>query len=171
LRHALSLILLVVLVSGLGACASSSGPNEITDKDVQRAAEGPTANEIFMSRFASGYGRVPTFEEMSAFRIELEEAVSAYLAAHPDVSTSPRASQFTFRRRVALGMTKEEVQLLAGLPYSTTTDEALMAAAAHQFWPAVKVRAREMWVYPAGWQFYFDGDRLVDLTVFGKPPL
>ena len=170
MRHALSLILLVALANGVGACTSSA-PKPITDEDVQRAAEGPTANEIFLSRFASGYGRVPTFEEMSAFRLELEGAVSAYLAAHPDISTSPRASQFTFRRRVALGMTKEEVQLLGGLPYSTTTDATEMAAAARQFWPAVKVHAREMWVYPGGWQFYFDSDRLVDLTVFGKPPL
>jgi hypothetical protein len=42
---------------------------------------------------------------------------------------------------------------------------------ARQFWPAVQQRAREMWVYPAGWQFYCDADRLMDLTVFGKPPL
>jgi hypothetical protein len=35
----------------------------------------------------------------------------------------------------------------------------------------VKRHAGEMWVYPGGWQFYFDTDRLVDLTVVGKPPL
>ena len=37
--------------------------------------------------------------------------------------------------------------------------------------PTIKERATEMWVYPGGWQLYFDADRLVDLTVVGKPPL
>lgn len=124
-----------------------------------------------MSRFAQGYGRPPTFEESAAFRVELEQRVSDYLAKHPDINTSTRASHFTFHRRVAVGMTKEEVTLLAGLPEEATRDEAPMQTAARQFWPAVKQRAKEMWVYPGGWQFYFDDDRLVDLTVFGKPPL
>lgn len=114
---------------------------------------------------------MPTFDESSAFRVELEHRVSDYLTKHPEISTSPRASQFTFHRRVAVGMTKEEVVLLAGPPDDRTTDETRMREAARQFWPAVQQRAREMWVYPGGWQFYFDGDRLVDLTVFGKPPL
>jgi hypothetical protein len=161
------LAVLIALVA-LAGCASSTGP---TDKDVQRATEGPTAEEVFMSRFLRGYGRLPTFDESTAFRIELEERVSNYLAAHPDLSTSPRASQFTFHRRIAVGMSKEEVMLLAGAPYEVTGDEARMQAAARQFWPSIKERAKEMWEYPGNWQFYFEGDRLVDLTVFGKPPL
>lgn len=124
-----------------------------------------------MRRFLQGYGRLPTFDESAAFRIELEQRVSDYLTKHPDIGTSPRASQFTFHRRVSVGMTKEEVMLLAGVPYEETEDGAQMQAAARQFWPAVKQRVKEMWIYPGGWQFYFDGDRLVDLTVFGKPPL
>jgi hypothetical protein len=68
-------------------------------------------------------------------------------------------------------MSKEEATLLAGAPELTTREEAPMQMAARQFWPAIKQHAKEMWVYPGGWQFYFDGDRLVDLTVFGKPPL
>ncbi len=124
-----------------------------------------------MSRFLQGYGRLPTFDESAAFRVELEQRVSDYLTRHPEVSTSPRASHFTFHRRVSVGMSREEVMLLAGAPYEATRDEAQMQAAARQFWPAVKQRAREMWVYPGGWQFYFEGDRLVDLTVAGKPPL
>mgnify|MGYP001268884484 FL=1 len=27
-----------------------------------------------------------------------------------------------------------------------------------------------MWGYPGQWVLYFNGDRLVDLTVVGKPP-
>jgi hypothetical protein len=161
------LAMLIALMSLVG-CATSTQPS---DKDVQRATEGPTADEIFMSRFLRGYARLPTFDESTAFRIELEQRVSDYLAKHPEVSTSPRASLFTFHRRISVGMTKEEVTLLAGTPYEATTDEAKMQAAARQFWPSIKVRAKEMWVYPGDWQFYFQDDRLVDITVFGKPPL
>jgi hypothetical protein len=157
-----------LVVLSLAGCATSSGPS---DKDVQRATEGPTADEVFMSRFLEGYGRLPTFDESTAFRIDLEQRVSEYLTKHAELSTSPRASQFTFHRRVSVGMSKEEVALLAGTPKETTQEEAPMRTAARQFWPAVKQRAKEMWVYPGNWQFYFDGDRLVDLTVFGKPPL
>ena len=159
------LALLCALV-GFAGCAT--GPS---DKDVQRATEGPAAEEVFMGRFLKGYGRLPTFDESTAFRVELEQRVSDYLSKHPELSTSPRASHFTFHRRIAVGMTKKEVGLLAGVPYEVTQDEAEMQAAARQFWPAVQPHAKEMWVYSGGWQFYFDGERLVDLTVLGKPPL
>ena len=106
-----------------------------------------------------------------AYRQEMDQRVSDYLAKHPELSTSPRASLFTFQRRVSVGMTKEEVTLLAGAPYEETADEEQMQAAARQFWTAVRFHAKEMWVYPGGWQFYFERDRLVDLTVVGKPPL
>jgi hypothetical protein len=157
----------VITLVGLGGCATA----ELSDKDVQRATEGPTADEVFMSRFLRGYARLPTFDESIAFREELDQRVSDYLARHPELSTSPRASLFTFHRRISVGMTKEEVTLLAGTPYEETGDEEQMQAAARQFWAAVRVHAKEMWVYPGGWQFYFESDRLVDLTVVGKPPL
>jgi hypothetical protein len=157
---------LLILALTLAGCATSP-----SDKDVQRATEGPTAEEIFMNRFLQGYGRLPTFDESSAFRVELEQRVSDYLTRHPEISTSARASHFTFHRRVAVGMTKEQVTLLAGPPEDSTREQARMEAAARQFWPAIKQNATEMWAYPGAWQFYFDGDRLVDLTVFGKPPL
>ncbi len=124
-----------------------------------------------MIRFVNGYARLPTFDESTAFRMDLDQRVSDYLAKHPDLSTSERASQFTFQRRIAIGMTREEVVLLAGVPSARTPDQALMQEAAQQFWPEVKRHAKEMWVYPGGWQFYFDDDRVVDLTVRGKPPL
>jgi len=159
-------IVVIALVS-LGGCATAV-PSE---QDVQRATEGPTADEVFMSRFLKGYARLPTFDESMAFRQEMDQRVSDYLAKHPELSTSPRASLFTFQRRVSVGMTKEEVMLLAGVPYEETADEEQMQAAARQFWAAVRLRAKEMWVYPGGWQFHFESDRLVDLTVAGKPPL
>jgi hypothetical protein len=168
LRLSALAVALVALVAA-GGCAT--GKKEPTDADVQRAAEGPTADKLFMGRFLRGYGRLPTFEESAAFRIDVEERVSDYLAKHPDLSTSPRASQFTFQRRINIGMNKEEVLLLAGVPYETTEDQKKMEEGARQFWPTVKVRAKEMWVYPDGWKFYFADDQLVDLTVFGASPL
>jgi len=158
----------VVLIASASFAACATGS---TDQVVQRATEGPSANEVFMTRFVNGYARLPTFDESTAFRMDLDQRVSDYLAKHPDLSTSERASQFTFQRRIAIGMTREEVVLLAGVPSARTPDQALMQEAAQQFWPEVKRHAKEMWVYPGGWQFYFDDDRVVDLTVRGKPPL
>jgi hypothetical protein len=165
------LVALMALLALAGCATANKAGKEPTDQDVQRAAEGPTAEKLFMSRFLKGYGRLPTFDESTAFRMDIEQRVSDYLVKHPDLSTSPRASQFTFQRRIAVGMTKEEVVLLAGVPYETTEDQKRMETAARQFWPAIKVRAKEMWLYPDDWQFYFSDDHLVDLTVFGKPPL
>jgi len=158
--------LLVAAFVGLGGCASSEKHEE-----VQRATEGPTAAEVFSSRFQDGYGRAPTFDESMAFRIDLDERVADYMTKHPELGTSPRASQFTFQRRVTIGMTKEEVLLLVGKPSDATPDEEQMREGARQFWPSIKEHAAEMWIYPGGWHFYFQADRLVDLTVVGKPPL
>jgi hypothetical protein len=165
MRRAWRVAVLVSLVS-LGGCAMGQ-----SEQAVQRTTEGPTAEEVFRNRFLNGYGRLPTFDESLAFRADLDQRVSDYMAKHPEVSTSTRASQFTFQPRISVGMTKEEVVLLGGTPYAATPDEAEMQAAARQFWPTVKEHATEMWVYPGGWQLYFGGDRLVDLTVVGKPPL
>src|SRR5207237_7320018 len=115
--------------------------------------------------------RLPTFDESSAVRVELENRVSSYLTAHPELSTSPRVSQFTFHRRIAVGMTRDEVMLLAGDPSAVSIEQMRMASAAGQFWPAVRQRASEMSLYPGGWSFYFYRDRLVDVTVACHPPL
>lgn len=93
------------------------------------------------------------------------------MTKHPDIATSPRASQFRFERRVDLGMNKEEVTLLLGAPDAVTADAERMKASAAIFWPEVSKQAKEMWTYPSGWSLYFDADRLVDITVKGKPPI
>lgn len=136
---------------------------------MQRAAEGPTASEIYYHRFVTGYARTPTFDEQFAWRDDLDRRISDYLVQHPELAVSPQARQFRVERRVSVGMTREEVTLLAGRPDSTTAETAAMEAGAKQFWPQMRDRAKEMWVYPNGWRFYFDGDRLVDMTVAGKP--
>mgnify|MGYP001367718454 FL=1 len=81
---------------------------------------------------------MPTFDETSAFRDDLDLRVSQYLGRHPDVSSSSRVSQFAFARRVAVGMSKEEVVLLIGPPVATTQGGARMQEAAKQFWPRVR---------------------------------
>jgi hypothetical protein len=143
----------------------------VSDVPVQRATVGPSANQVFNARFVRGYARLPTFDETSKFRDDLDRRVGEYLAKNPQLATSPRASQFRFERRVDVGMTKPEVTLLLGTPDMTTTDPVLMRAAAQLFWTEIGKRAKEMWQYPSGWSLYFDGDRLVDLTVAGKPPI
>jgi hypothetical protein len=155
----------------LGAVLALAGCATGKATDIQRATEGPTAEEVYTARFAGEYGRAPSFDETLAFRAALDDRVAAYLSRHPDLSTSTRASQFTFHRRVAVGMTRDEVTLLLGAPSTHTDDPARMAASAGQFWPAISESARAMWVYAGGWALYFDGDRLVDITVTGKPPL
>jgi len=52
-----------------------------------------------------------------------------------------------------------------------TADAERMKASAAIFWPEVSKQAKEMWTYPSGWSLYFDADRLVDITVKGKPPI
>jgi hypothetical protein len=138
---------------------------------VQRATVGPSADEIFYARFLRGYAREPTFEENTKFRDDLDRRVGEYLGKNPQLATSPRASQFRFQRRVDVGMTKEEVTLLLGQPDRTSQDPTLMGDTAKTFWAEIGKRAKEMWRYPSGWTLYFDGDRLVDLTVARKPPL
>jgi hypothetical protein len=138
---------------------------------VQRATIGPRADSIYNARFVRGYSRLPTFDETAKFRDELASRVSDYLTRHPDLATSPRASQFRFERRVDLGMTKEEVTLLLGAPDAATADPDRMKASAAMFWPDVSKHAKEMWTYPSGWSLYFGADRLVDITVWGKPPI
>lgn len=122
-------------------------------------------------RFAQGYGRLPTFEESAAWRDDLDRRVGDYLNRNSAIGTSPRSSQFRFQRRVSVGMTKEEVALLVGPPDAVATDEATMKLAAEHFWPDIGRRAKEMWVYPPGWQLYFDGDRLTDVTARGRAPI
>ncbi len=152
------LLLLVLLVAGaLSGCASGGA--------VQRATQGPTADEVWVARFVQGYGRLPTFDEQVAWKEGLESRVLAYLSRRPELATSTRASQFRFQRRVMVGMQKDEVVLLLEQPDTMTSDEAAMRAAAGRFWEPIGRHAKEMWIYPSGWRLYFDGDRLVDVIV------
>ena len=158
------LLLLVLLVAGaLSGCASGGA--------VQRATQGPTADEVWLARFFQGYARWPTFDEKVAWKDGFESRVLAYLSRRPEVATSPRAGQFRFQRAVMVGMTKDEVVLLLDQADTVTSDGAAMRAAAGRFWEPIGRHAKEMWIYPSGWRLYFDGDRLVDVIVADRRPL
>jgi len=157
-------LLLVLCAAGaLSGCASGGG--------VQRATQGPAADDVWVARFVQGYGRLPTFDEEIAWKEGLESRVLAYLSRRPEVATSPQASRLRFQRSVVIGMQKDEVVLLLEQPDTMTSDEAKMRAAAGRFWEPIGKYAKEMWTYPSGWRLYFDGDRLVDVIVAGRRTL
>jgi len=156
--------LFVLFAAGaVSGCASGGG--------VQRATQGPAADDVWVARFVQGYGRLPTFDEEIAWKEGLESRVLAYLSRRPEVATSPQASRLRFQRSVVIGMQKDEVMLLLEQPDTMTSDEAKMRAAAGRFWEPIGKHAKEMWTYPSGWRLYFDGDRLVDVIVAGRRTL
>jgi hypothetical protein len=161
-------LLLLVVAGALSACATTDGEKSV---DVQRATQGPTAEEVWMARFVKGYDRFPTFDEKVAWKEGLETRILAFFSQRPDIATSPRASQLRFERSVVVGMQKDEVVLLLEQPEASTSDPTAMRAGAGRFWPPIGARAKEMWTYLPGWRLYFDGDRLVDMVVAGRSPL
>ncbi|MBI4588113.1 MAG: hypothetical protein HY725_04700 [Candidatus Rokubacteria bacterium] len=157
LRPSTILLLLAVL---LGGCAIFTIE--------QRTVEGPTADDIWKTNFRAANGRSPRFEESRTFEDELDRRVRAYLARNSEVAYTPRAGQLRFWRQVTVGMTKEEVSLLLGKPQETTDDPARMELLARKFWPMVKPKAKEAWLYPPGWTLYFDGNTLTDITQYHR---
>ena len=139
--------------------------------DLQRATRGPSADEVWLARFLRGYGRLPTFDERTAWKEGYESRILAYLSRRPEVATSLRASQLRSQRVAVVGMQKDEVIVLLEQPDAVTSDQAAMRAAAGRFWPPIEKHAKEMWTYPNGWQLYFDGDQLADVIVAGHSPL
>jgi hypothetical protein len=169
IRLAIHRAVLLLLVAGvLAACATT---RDETSVDVQRAMQGPTAEEVWMARFVQGYGRFPTFDEKVAWKEGLEARILAFLSQRPEIATSPQASQLRFQRSVVVGMQKSEVVLLLEQPDASTSDRTAMRAGAGRFWSPIGAHAKEMWTYPPGWRLYFDGDRLVDMIVAGRSPL
>lgn len=159
-------VLFALLLPALGVgCAT------LATVPAQRATQGPTADQVYQTRFAGSHGRGPTFDETLAWKREFDDRVQAYVARHPELRTSPRLAALRVERRIAVGMSKDEVVLLAGPPLAVSSDPEAMRRAAAQFWPEVGRHAKEMWVYPGGWHLYFEDDRLVDLTVSGAPAL
>jgi hypothetical protein len=153
-------LLLVVLTVALAACASLSVRE-------QRTLQGPTALEMWAASVVLRTGREPTFDEQHQWDSQMERRISKYLSEHPEIASSPEASNFTFLRQVAVGMTKEQALLLLGPPAGTSTDAAEIEKLARAYWPAVKAgNVTEVWVYHLGWRLYFNGPRIVDITQY-----
>jgi hypothetical protein len=152
-------LLLVIVAVVLAACATAS-----RDAVDLRTTRGPTAQQLWLYRALAQTGREPTFEERNHWDSQLEARISAYLRQHPEAANSLDVSAFRFDRQVAVGMAREQVVILLGAPAATTTDRKEMERLARRFWPELQANVTEAWTYPLGWQVYFAGARLIDIT-------
>jgi hypothetical protein len=142
----------------------------LTGKPVeQRTTQGPTAQQMFNLRVMDETGREPTFEEKRVWDQQIEERISVYLRAHPEKANGLDVSTFRFLRQAAVGMDKEQILILLGAPMLVSGDQAQMEQIARRYWPLIQGNATEVWVYPLGWNFFFAGQRLVDITQFLPP--
>jgi hypothetical protein len=150
---------MLLVGAGVGGCA--------TGRDLeQRTTQGPTAQQMFNLRVLSQNGREPTFEERRLWDQEIEERIGVYLRAHPEKANALDVSAFRFLRQAAVGMDKEQIMILLGPPVTLTADQAQMEKIARGYWPQIQGNATEVWVYPLGWNLFFAGQRLIDITQF-----
>ena len=154
-----------VLVCALvaGGCIPRRGPIE------QRSTQGPTSTQMLNLRVLAESGREPTFEERRQWDTQVEEKISAYLRANPEKASALDVSTFRYLRQVTVGMDKEQVLILLGAPVSVSGDQAQMEKIARVYWPQIKGNATEVWVYPLGWNMFFAGQRLIDITQYLPP--
>lgn len=151
---------LVCVAAVLAACGTLRPPLE------QRTTQGPTAAELWLYRVGLANNRQPTFEESRHWEDDLDDRIAKYLRANPSAANSLDVSTFRFLRRAAVGQTKEQIMILLGPPLATTSDPVEMEKVARKFWPDIKPRAQEAWMYPLGWYFYFGDSRVVDITQY-----
>ncbi|HEX9819165.1 MAG TPA: hypothetical protein VGD07_06085 [Methylomirabilota bacterium] len=156
------LIASAVLAAVIGGCATRG---EVE----QRTTQGPTAQQMLNLRVLEESGREPTFEERRQWDEQIEQRIAAYLRAHPEKVNALDVSTFRFLRQVAVGMDKEQVLILLGAPASISDDQARMEKIARRYWPQIQGNATEVWVYPLGWNLFFAGQRLIDITQFVPP--
>jgi hypothetical protein len=151
-----------VALIGAG-CAVRRGPVE------QRSTQGPSSHQMLNFRVLKESGREPTFEERRQWDTLVEEKISAYLRAHPEKANALDVSTFRYLRQVAVGMDKEQVLILLGAPVSVSGDQAEMEKIARAYWADIEGNATEVWVYPLGWNMFFAGQRLIDITQYLPP--
>ena len=155
------MLALVVGLAGVG-CATRMGVD-------QRTTQGPTAVQMFNLKIMGENGREPTFEEKRVWDQQIEERISAYLRAHPEKANALDVSTFRFLRQAVVGMDKEQILILLGPPTVVSGDQAQMEKIARRYWPQIQGSATEVWVYPLGWNMFFAGPRLIDITQFVPP--
>lgn len=156
-RAALALVAVVFL-------AGCAVPTQTID---QRTTQGPTADEFWITKMMTTNGRFPTFEEKRHFQDELDSRISQYLREH-EVAASNTLTLMAFRNlhQVTAGMEKGQVEVLLGVPFTTSEDAQQMANWARRHWADIRGRADEAWGYPHGWIFYFNKGKLVDITQY-----
>ena len=155
LLHGALVVVSVIVV--LSACASMR-------RVEQRTTQGPSAREIWYVRLVLQNGREPTLDERLAWEDRLDTNITQYLIQHPEFANSLQVTALRFDRRVAVGMNKELVLMLLDAPIGITSDQAEMEKLARRYWPLLKGNVTEAWAYPLGWNLYFAGSRLVDIT-------
>jgi hypothetical protein len=155
------MLVLAVAVLGVG-CATKKGVE-------QRTTQGPTAQQMFNLKVMGENGREPTFEEKRVWDQQIEERIGAYLRAHPEKANALDVSTFRFLRQATVGMDKEQILILLGAPVTVSGDQAQMEKIARGYWPKIQGNATEVWVYPLGWNMFFAGPKLIDITQFLPP--
>jgi hypothetical protein len=153
------LVAVTLAIAGLAGCLSMPAKE-------QRTTQGPTAEQLWVFRVATQNGREPTFEERQHWLDQLDARIARYLAEHPAAANSFEVSTFRHLRQAAVGMSKEQVLILLGAAHATSVEAAEMETLARRYWPEIKSRATEVWVYPLGWRLYFAGTELVDITQY-----
>lgn len=159
-RRLLALAFLVLVSTG--GCA-------LRREVEQRTTQGPTAQQMFHLRIMGESGREPTFEERRQWDEQIEQKISAYLRANPEKANALDVSTFRFLRQAAVGMDKDQVLILLGAPVLVSGDQAQMEKIARRYWSQIQGNVTEVWVYPLGWNMFFAGQRLIDITQFLPP--
>jgi hypothetical protein len=161
---------LAPLACAIVVLAAVVGGGCATRREVdQRTTQGPTAQQMFNLKIMGENGREPTFEEKRLWDQQIEERIGAYLRANPEKANALDVSTFRFLRQAAVGMDKEQILILLGPPTLVSGDQAQMEKIARRFWPQIQGSATEVWVYPLGWNMFFAGPRLIDITQFVPP--
>jgi len=160
---AASCIVLIICAVFAGGCFARRQAVE------QRSTQGPTSEQMLNLRVMLESGRQPTFEEKRQWEGQVEEKISAYLREHPEKANALDVSTFRYLRQVTVGMDKEQVLILLGAPASVSGDQAQMEKIARRYWTVIKGNATEVWVYPLGWNMFFAGQRLIDITQYVPP--
>jgi len=156
---ALAAFLVLNALLGLSACAKWAQPID------QRTTLGPTARQFWVLRMVSN-NREPKIDERRMWEDDLDLQIQRYLMTNPEAASSLNVTTFRFNKQVTTGMTKEQVLILLGPPEGVTQDQAQMEKIARRFWPQIKGNVTEAWVYPLGWNLYFAGQKLVDITQY-----
>jgi hypothetical protein len=153
----LALALAILL---LGGCAKWGPPLE------QRTTHGPTARQFWTMRTMMATGREPNIDERRHWEDQIDLQIAQYLRQNPEAANALNVSTFKFSKQVVTGMTKEQVLILLGAPDGVSLDQAEMEKVARRYWPQMKGNVTEVWVYPLGWNLFFTGPRLAEITQY-----